>query len=89
MDSRSPTRRFHRLEPQEGDGKVEYTGLVQVEVQSNTKMNVDATAKAHWTSLMLQFEDQYGCDISEEKLPAESYFEALEEENVKAETHLS
>ena len=58
-------------------------------VQSDTKMKVDVIAKAHeelttmlhtdCTSLMVQFEDKYGNDISGEKLPVQCHVNAIEE----------
>ena len=61
----------------------------QARTQSEVKLTVDATAKAHgepvsmlamdWNSLMTQYKAKFGADLYEEDLPAQSYFEEFEE----------
>ena len=58
-------------------------------VENEAKTKVDATARAHgesvsmlnsdWTSLMRKFREQYGKHLEEEDLPAQSYYEQIEE----------
>ena len=48
-------------------------------IQAEVKTKVDAVAKAHGVSLMTRFGDQYGDNIHETRLLAQSYFKSFEE----------
>ena len=59
----------------------------QARLASEAKQQVDAVAKAHgvpttilpenWTSMMLAFRNKFGKHMPDEKLPAQSYYEAF------------
>ena len=61
----------------------------QAKARTETKQKVESTARAHgmpvelpagsWENLMKAFQDQYGSSIPPKELPAQSYFEVLEE----------
>ena len=61
----------------------------QVKARTETQQKVESTARAHgmpvelpagsWRNLMKAFQDQYGSSIPPKELPAQSYFEVLEE----------
>ena len=61
----------------------------QAKARTETQQKVESTARAHgmpvelpagsWGNLMKAFQDQYGSSIPPKELPAQSYFEVLEE----------
>ena len=61
----------------------------QAKARTETQQKVESTARAHgmpvelpagsWENLMKAFQDQYGSSIPPKELPAQSYFEVLEE----------
>ena len=61
----------------------------KAKVNSDASQKVDAVARAQgepviflaadWSSLVTQFKQQYGASSHDEKLPSQSYYEAVEE----------
>ena len=66
-----------------------HNAWLSVKVKQEVKTKVEAAARAHgqpiqyltadWASMIFQFKQQYGLNIHDAKLPAQSYYESFEE----------